>query len=328
MKLTVVLCTFNRCQSLNRALESLAASDLPPDTAWEILVVDNNSTDKTRDVAESFCSKYPSHFRYVFEPTPGKSNALNRGIWEARGDVLAFTDDDVIVEPIWLWNLTAHLDGKEWAGAAGPVRPQRNLELPSWVPCNERYGLSPLTLFDPGLDAGPLFESPFGANMAYQKRVFDLYGGFRTDLGPGIGGNTPQKSEDSEFGRRVLAAGEHIRYEPSATVYHAQSPGRLQRSYFLHWWFDKARADIRVMSPASGRQRRICGVPLIYFARLAAWSMRWMLHMNPAERFSCKINVWRLAGSIVESYHRTKTTESAKSQPVSGKMRCSELKNG
>ena len=107
---TVILCTYNRCQVLRAALQSLAASELPDSIQWEVLVVDNNSTDQTRQVVEEFCRRCPGRFRYIFEPHPGKSFALNRGIQEAKGEVLAFTDDDVSVEPTWLQNLTASLN--------------------------------------------------------------------------------------------------------------------------------------------------------------------------------------------------------------------------
>jgi glycosyltransferase involved in cell wall biosynthesis len=87
--------------------------------SWEILVVDNNSKDRTREVVEDFCRRDPDHFRYVFEPQQGKSFALNSGIREARGDVVAFMDDDVTVEPTWLQNLTADLWSGQWTGAGG-----------------------------------------------------------------------------------------------------------------------------------------------------------------------------------------------------------------
>ena len=79
MKITVILCTFNRCQLLAKALASVAVSTLPESVEWEVLVIDNNSIDRTREVVEDFCCRYPSRFRYVFESTPGKSHALNTG---------------------------------------------------------------------------------------------------------------------------------------------------------------------------------------------------------------------------------------------------------
>src|SRR6516164_6667228 len=109
MRTSVVLCTHNRCESLAKALASAACLELPKLLDWEVLVVDNNSTDRTREVAEEFCRRYPTHFRYIFERQQGKSHALNTGIREAQGDVIAFIDDDVTVEPTWLRHLTAAL---------------------------------------------------------------------------------------------------------------------------------------------------------------------------------------------------------------------------
>src|ERR1700693_4778740 len=109
MKISVILCTYNRSQSLAKALESVAASQMPTSLEWQVLIVDNNSQDQTREVAEAFCGRDPSHFHYLFEPQQGKSYALNRGICEAEGDVLAFMDDDVTVEPNWLCELTKPL---------------------------------------------------------------------------------------------------------------------------------------------------------------------------------------------------------------------------
>ena len=80
MKITVILCTYNHCQSLRRALESAAALRLPESDEWEVLVVDNNSNDKTREVVQNFCCRYPGRFRYVFEQRQGKSQALNAGV--------------------------------------------------------------------------------------------------------------------------------------------------------------------------------------------------------------------------------------------------------
>ncbi len=107
MNITVILCTYNRAETLSKALQSVAFSELPKSLEWEVLVVDNNSRDQTHDVVEGFCRQYPGRFRYLFEPQQGKSHALNSGIREARGDVLAFMDDDVTVEPAWWQNASS-----------------------------------------------------------------------------------------------------------------------------------------------------------------------------------------------------------------------------
>jgi glucosyl-dolichyl phosphate glucuronosyltransferase len=102
MKITVIMCTYNRCHSVARAMGSVAASTLPNSVKWEVIVVDNNSSDQTRQVIEDFCGWHLGRFRYVFEPKQGLSHARNAGIQEAQGNILAFTDDDVTVQPNWL----------------------------------------------------------------------------------------------------------------------------------------------------------------------------------------------------------------------------------
>lgn len=299
-KTTAVLCTFNRCQSLAVALESISVQVVPNSMEWEILVVDNNSTDRTREVVEDFSRRYPGRFRYLFEPEPGKSRALNAGIREAQGEILAFTDDDVIVERTWLASLTSALHKGEWAGAGGRIVPVWDCSTPLWLPRKERYALAPLVAFDLGPEPRQLAEAPFGANMAFRRQVFQKYGGFRTDLGR-CGGSL-LSSEDSEFGNRLLTGGERLRYEPSAVVYHRVSESRLQKKYFLAWWFDKARSDVRAYGVPPAYRWYFAGIPLVLFRRLLVWAVRWFVAVSPSSRFNCKLKVWSNAGQIVECY--------------------------
>jgi glycosyltransferase involved in cell wall biosynthesis len=321
MKITVILCTYNRCQSLAKALESAAALKLPEADEWEILVVDNNSTDKTREVVESFCGQYPGRFRYLFEPRQGLSYARNAGIREALGDIVAFADDDVTVEPTWLQHLIAPLRSGAWAGSGGRILAQRTFASPRWLPLETRYALAPLALFDLGPEAGKLTESPFGNNMAFRKDMFEKYGGFRTELGRC--GESLISGEDSEFGTRLLNAGERLRYEPSAIVYHAIPECRLHKNYFLTWWFDKARADIRAFGIPAETKWRLGGIPLVFLRRLTVWTLRWLVAVKPSRRFSCKLKVWTVAGQIMECYRqslgakRQTEEESSQHSPIS-----------
>lgn len=300
MNITVILCTYNRCHSLSRALESLAASRLPYTFKWEILVVDNNSNDGTREVAQKFCNLWPDRFRYLFEPRAGKSYALNTGIKNAAGHILAFTDDDVVVEADWLQNLTASLNDDAWAGSAGRTLPERNFSPPRWIPRKGLYALAPLAVFDRGTVPFQLTEPPFGNNMAYRRAVFEKYGGFRVDLGPCAGSPNSQKSEDSEFGLRLIAAGERLRYEPSAVLYHAVPQNRVQKKYFLDWWFDKSRGDIRGFGVEPGTRWFMGGIPVYLFRKFTLWGLRWLLAIDPSVRFAGKLKVWGIAGMIFE----------------------------
>jgi glycosyltransferase involved in cell wall biosynthesis len=305
MKVAVILCTHNRSQSLRQALESVAASVLPESVGWEVLVVDNNSKDETRRVVEEFCRRYPGRFRYLFEPRQGKSYALNTGIREAEGEILAFMDDDVTVEPTWLGNLTANLYDGEWAGAGGRIFPQQTFSTPPWLTLDGPHGMrGVLVLFDLGDQPGELSMAPFGTNMAFRKEVFEKHGAFRTDLGPSP--TNELRHEDTEFCHRLVAARERLRYEPLAVVYHPVPEGRLQKEYFLAWWFDVGRARIREV----GRRSPIWGIPRYYFriprvllAHLPRFAMQWMLTFGPRERFLRKCWLWTTAGEIVEMYH-------------------------
>jgi len=262
VKITVIVCTYNRCQTLAKALDSIAASTLSNSVEWEVLVIDNNSRDGTREVVEDFCGRYPSRFRYRFEPHEGKSYALNTGIREARGDILAFMDDDLTVEPTWLESLTAALGDGEWAGAGGRTLLARSFSPPRWLALEGQYGLGGVVapLFDRGDTPCILSEAPYGANMAFQKKMFEKYGLFRTDLGPSPNRDTPRPNEDTEFGRRLLAAGERLRYEPSAIAYHPLPENRIRKGYFLGWWFDYGRAMVREW----GRGPDVLGIPRPY----------------------------------------------------------------
>src|SRR4029077_6970202 len=102
MKLSVIVASYNRSESLQMFLNSLENQEVPEGSDWEALIVDNNSTDDTKDVSTIFVSRNSERFRYLFEGRQGKSLALNLAILQAKGDVLVFTDDDCVPDPSWL----------------------------------------------------------------------------------------------------------------------------------------------------------------------------------------------------------------------------------
>lgn len=298
MDISVVLCTYNRCKNLQTALESALAQTLPGSAEWEILVVDNNSTDRTREVAESFRSRNGSRVRYVFEPRQGKSYALNAGIREARGGVIAFMDDDVKVAPDWLQNLAAAMHNSECAGVGGRVIPEWNGPAPRWLSPTAWYAAGPLVQFDRGENSSDLREAPLGTNMAFRKSAFEKYGDFHVELGPRPGSEI--RGEDSEFGDRLLAAGERLKYEPSAIVYHPVPENRLRKEFFLAWWFHKGESEIRQLGVRPGTKYYAAGMPLYLIRRLLVWSARWQRSLTQLKRFSNKLHVWYLLGQISE----------------------------
>jgi glucosyl-dolichyl phosphate glucuronosyltransferase len=313
LDITAILCTCNRMDTLTETLETLAASQLPDSISWEVLVVDNNSTDKTRELVQSFSDRYPGRFRYLFEPKPGKCNALNSGIGSAYGEVLAFVDDDVTVDPKWLQNLTAPLLRHECAGVAGRILPAQAFPLPSWLSWKhsvDGFQPDPLAVlcarFDLGDQARDLdFDhAPYGANMAFPRPMFEKYGGFRLDLGPRP--KSQIRNEDMEFGRRLINGGERLRYEPSAVVHHPVPLGRISKQFFLSWWFDYGRASII----ERGERANVIGIPWDYLSLLrrvtvmSGMMLRGMFGLRPEERFFYKCMIRKEAGMTIELYRR------------------------
>jgi glucosyl-dolichyl phosphate glucuronosyltransferase len=303
MNLSVILCTYNRSGSLPKALESLAASELPEDVEWEVLVVDNNSKDDTRAVIEGFCQRYPGRFRYLLEPRQGKSFALNAAIHEARGEIFAFVDDDVTVEPTWLRELTLPLRDGAWAGSGGRILPERGFVPPRWLaldgPCNMIGAIC--AYCDHGDLPGELKAPLVGANMAIRREMFEKYGGFRTDLGPRPGSEL--RHEDSELSHRLVNSGERLRYVPTAIVHHEIHEDRVSRKFLLAWYFDFGRGSVRLTGKSLSAKQTLRTA-----ARLGLTAFQWLVAVDPRWRFYHKCWIWLGAGKLFEAYRLTMET--------------------
>ena len=299
--ISVVLCTYNRAQSLGKTIESVVEQTMPPSLEWELLVVDNNSSDETRQVVEDFQRRYPKRIRYLFEAQQGISYARNTGVHAGQGEIFAFIDDDETADPDWLQNLTANLFSGGWIGAGGRVVPQWNGYRPRWVSSKNSFICGPLAMFDPDTQGDQLTEPPFGANMAFRREVFDLYAGFRTDLGRS--GKGLLSGADTEFGRRVMAAGARLRYEPTAVTHHPVDKARVKKMYFLIWWFNKGRSDVREYGVQPHR-RSFLGIPLRLFWCSAVEAVRWVIASGPCRRFVCTLKMWTYAGQAFESHRQ------------------------
>lgn len=297
MDISVVLATYNRAASLRVTLESFSSLVSPADLTWELLVVDNNSTDATRDVVESFAGTAGFPTRYIFEKEQGKSIALNAGVAQARGEIIAFTDDDVLIHQDWLANLKRTFDEVDCSAVAGKVIPRWNHPKPDWLKMEGQFAV---TNFDHGDEPKEIRIPPIGANSAFRKDIFREHGLFRLDLGPN-GSRHAITCEDWEFGERLIRAGEKIAYCPTAIVYHPVDPDRTTKRYFLSWYYYNGISLTRT----AGLPREGIfwfGVPRWLYRELLANFAKWVLTLQGNRRFSHKLSTYRSLGNIVESY--------------------------
>ncbi|MGH9344896.1 MAG: glycosyltransferase [Terriglobia bacterium] len=293
MDISVIICTYNRAAHLKITLASVLSLDAPPALKWEILIVDNNSTDSTRDVVEEFAASSGLNTRYIFEPQQGKSFALNAGIKEAKGNIVAFTDDDVTLDPKWMLSLKEALD--EWGciGAAGKIVPVWNDPVPPWF---EMEGQQAVGHFDMG-DAPKETNYAHGANAAFRREAFEKYGLFRVDLGPD--GKAAAGYEDDEFGHRLTRLGEKIMYAPGAIVYHPVETHKLNKAYFRKWFYDIGGT---MMWARIWPQETVLyfGIPRYLFRALVENTLKYPFVFDQKRRFRRECLARSAAGGILE----------------------------
>ncbi|WP_420750589.1 glycosyltransferase family 2 protein [Rhodococcus sp. O3] len=219
---TVVVCTRDRAEMLEVALRSILTGSHP---RFDVVVVDNApSTDATLQCVTDLAD---SRVRVVTEPAPGLSRARNRGLMSTDSDIVAFTDDDVVVDPNWLTELVAGFDAADDVACVCGIVPSGELRTPAQMYFDQRVGWArscrdrTYSMDSPPEDV-PLF--PFqvgifgtGANFAVDRRTITRLGGFDEGLGAG---SPTAGGEDLDMFFRVLDAGHRLRYQPSAVVWH------------------------------------------------------------------------------------------------------------
>ena len=259
--ISIVICTYNRSESLKRTLASLAGMSCSRDLCSEIIVVDNNSKDRTRDVVEDFARTSPFHVRYVFEATTGLAHARNRGVAAASGQVVAFIDDDVLVSHNWLTEVKKGFDQYHAVCVGGKVLLSAELRKPAWW--NKSYDLV-LGGFDLGDSvivgdrSGPELVG-IGANLSVRRLAFSKHGLFRIDLGRS--GKRLLMGEEYEFAKRLREKGEVAVYCPSALVYHCPAMERISRQYVRRWFYRFGEWSFVRALESPRREITIFGVP-------------------------------------------------------------------
>ncbi|MGH9940782.1 MAG: glycosyltransferase [Pyrinomonadaceae bacterium] len=302
---SVIISTYNRCHLLPAALASVLAQEAGC-LRYELIVVDNNSTDDTRGVVESFMARGHENLRYVFEGQQGLSYGWNAGIAHSRGEIIAFTDDDLCVAPDWVSSIKRAFDEHpEVDFIGGKVLPRWETEPPAWLTPDH---WAPLALADYG-------EDSFYSNASYPKcllgksfrrEALELAGGFAPEFGrkkDGIG-----STEDHELQMRLWAAGKQGLYVPAVIFVTDVPADRMTKAYHRRWHAGHGKycAMMRLseiidhdgrLAPEPIASATLLGVPAYIYRELLTECGRWLraalsgpaglsfLHENQARYF-------------------------------------------
>lgn len=288
--ITVVVCTYNRAETLRNALRSLTLQETGNEFSYEIVVIDNGSTDSTRAVVAEIAASSRVTVRYVREEAEGYSQALNRGVREARGGWLAFFDDDQLAEPNWLEELLSAASVTKAKLVGGGIRVQ--------LPPGEPRVLGPTCR---GLLGEHTYDGtarvclgkriPSGGNMMIAREVFNSIGLF--DASMAIGGC------DCDFVNRARASGITVATSPAALVHHVIPPHRVTSSY-LRWTSMRHGCVLAYVDCKNGgRARMLCRfiarIGQAAFVNLPIFVFS-VLTRNATQSLDRKCLLWRALG--------------------------------
>jgi glycosyltransferase involved in cell wall biosynthesis len=233
--ISAIICTHNRDNYLGAAIDTLLAQQC--NVGFEVVVVDNGSSDRTREVVEQRLGD--SRLKYIFEPVLGLSVARNTGAKAASGQIFAYLDDDAEASTFWLQTLYSAFEANSKLAIAGgkvTLLYPEGIQAPRWLTPSLSsnlgaydLGISLVYIENPGL-------TPRGLNYAIRRSFWENIGGFDTNLGR-IGKNL-LSNEELQMTEIALSRGWQVAYIPEAVVAHNVSPERLQRSWFFSrgWW--------------------------------------------------------------------------------------------
>ena len=271
--ISVIVCTYNRAQTLRRMLESFFSQQDLNSLDHEVIVVDNNSIDNTAQVAREFSNK--PCFCYILEERQGLSFARNRGIAEATGEFVSFLDDDVIVDPRWLANLQKCLDETHADAVGGKVELNFQTPPPSWLGPLFRMHLAELDLA-PNRLIGLNGSGYSGCNVTFRKQALQQVGGFDWKLGRT--GTQLACYEDTVVLHRIESTGGKMVYDAAVRVEHLVGPERLTWPYFKRLFLGQGISLARLEIEGEGMSHLIALISTI-----GAWGVIQGLSGKPSQ---------------------------------------------
>jgi glycosyltransferase involved in cell wall biosynthesis len=257
MKVTVAICTWNRAKLLERTLAQMERMQIPQGQDWELLVVDNNSTDGTSAVMRQFVGRLPIHA--LLERRQGHSHARNCALAAATGDLIVWTDDDVLVGEHWLTAYVAAAQKCATAGYfGGMIVPDFEAPPPAWLTANLGLLSGLLVIRDFGTVRRVLSdgEVPYGANMAFRTSVLRVH---RFDPNLGRNGHQGTLGDDTELIAILRSEGVCGVWVPEAVVKHHVPRERMTRRYLWDYFCGIGQTDVRIhraLATSGGTQWR------------------------------------------------------------------------
>lgn len=229
--LSVIICTYNREKYLYNVLKSIAENDFPTDR-YEIVLINNNSTDRTEEECRRFTEAFPKvRFRYFMETRQGLSYARNRGVTESEGDVLVFVDDDALVNGEYLQTYAGFFEQHpEIEAAGGPIIPRYETAEPAWMSHYTKALITGYKDLGDKVREFPKGDYPGGGNAAYRASVFQEVGLFNVELGRK--GDSLIGAEEKDIFDKMTSRGMRFFYLPTAILYHLIPEKKLTADYF------------------------------------------------------------------------------------------------
>lgn len=274
MQLDIVIATYRRSDLLALTLESLLLAPVPEGLEWNVIVVDNNSRDNTRETVASFEPRFGGRLRYLLETQQGSSQARNAGISSSSADIVATIDDDEEITSTWFTALVDAFADPTVDYIGGPYHPKWEVPPPGWIPVVGYTAVVGIieSSMEP-IDYGPGFNGGLvSGNSAFRRRVFDLVGLYNPALGRTDRGLL--SCEDHDLFLRLQGAGLRGRYIPALGIYHWIPMQRMTTAYHRSWVFGQSMSIVR-LPPESG-VAHLFGIPRYYFGDAVRHSLRWL----------------------------------------------------
>lgn len=282
---TIIIPTKDRAQILAQLLDSIEQLGAIERILPEIIVADNDSRDNTYEHVNSKARCFPTTIRALKVRRPGKSAAINDAVHTATGNILAFLDDDVVVDKTWLISIEEFFQNGKYQVGQGIVRLQSPAkDDPEIQKLVQRYRTIPKLEHDPKLKE---VHSLNGSNFFVSRDVFDRVGGFDERLGPGASGT----SEDVEFAHRLARSGVGIGYASKAVVYHHVDLNRLTDEYFKQSHLRQGRSRFLI------RNRSVAEI-LFNLAHAFAQYAFYTLLCKERNRYRSKGRIYHYLGMI------------------------------